>query len=97
MVQNYMETLVDNALKSEFRDHPDKYVSVCKCPSCIAYIKATALNDLAPFYVTSLAGEVFGEYQNKGLQQMAEVLVAIGKGMDALERLDPHGNGGQAL
>lgn len=90
MISNYMETLVDNTMKTEFRDHADKYEGVCHCEGCRTIIKATALNCLKPFYVTSLAGEVYGEYQHKGTQQLSDVLVAVGKGVEMLRRMDPH-------
>lgn len=93
MVHNYMETLVTNALNSEFRDNPEKYVDVCHCPSCVAIIKAQALNYLAPFYVTGTAGEVYGEYRSKDLQRLSDVMVALGKGIEVLNTLDVHGKG----
>ncbi len=91
MVQNYMETLVDNVLTDEFASHPEKYQAICKCSRCISIIKSAALNNLKPFYVTSLTGEVFGEFQYKAKQHMTDVLVAVGRGIDELMRFEePH-------
>ncbi len=92
MVHNFMETLVDNALKSELTYKAEKYTDICQCPVCITYIKCVALNNLSPFYVTGKAGEIFGQYKSKELQVMSDVMVAIGHGIDALQKSGPHCN-----
>ncbi len=90
MVQNYMETLVSKALKAELKDNAHKYMDVCQCPSCIAAIEVIALNRLKPFYVTTIAGEVYGEYQSKEAQSTSDVMVALGMGIEELKRKGPH-------
>lgn len=90
MIHNYMATLVNNTLADELASNPHKYTGVCQCPHCLAYIKACALNALSPYYVTTLAGEVFGEYASKEKQNRAEVLVAIGRGIDELQNAGLH-------
>ena len=86
MIQNYMETLVGQALDKELGEHREKYDNLCQCPSCIALVKATALNQLKPFYVTCVAGKVYGEYRMKEIQSQSDILVAIGKGIDSVVR-----------
>lgn len=90
MIMNYMETMVDNALNNEFDQSPALYADICHCDSCIALVKATALNSLPPFYVTTLAGEVYGEYHHKETQNLSDVLVAVAKGVQALRAAPPH-------
>ena len=90
MVQNYMESLVAEALKTELVDHAAKYQSVCTCPQCLARIQAVALNHLDPFYVTCIAGEVYGEYRSREAEHMSQVMVALGKGFDDVARHPLH-------
>ncbi|MDL2293234.1 late competence development ComFB family protein [Ruminococcaceae bacterium OttesenSCG-928-D13] len=82
MIQNYMEVLVDNALNKELSLHPEKYDTLCRCPACMAQVRVSALNELAPFYVTCVTGEVYGEYRSKELQYQSDVLVAVGRGVE---------------
>lgn len=91
MVYNYMEQLVAKALADELAGSPEKYTDVCQCPSCRAFVVAGALNALPPFYVTTLAGKVHGEYQSKDLQNLSDVMVAIGKSIQALQQAKRHG------
>lgn len=77
-------------LGRELQDNPHKYVGVCQCLSCKAYIQSVALNNLDPFYVTCTAGEVYGEYRMKEQQKYSDVLVAIGFGIDALQKHPLH-------
>lgn len=87
-----MQTLVDKVLADELAASPEKYVDICQCPYCLAAVKAAALNELKPFYVTTVAGEVFGEYRHKELQNLSDVLVAVAKGVEALRAQDPNGH-----
>ncbi len=90
MVKNYMEQLVSDTLKKELTDNRDAYPLICFCPECILEIKATALNILSPFYVTCVAGEVFGEYRSKEIQNLSDVVVAVVKGIEQLIATHPH-------
>lgn len=77
MVHNYIETLVKEALQRELSENAHKYGDVCQCAACLAQIQVRALNKLDPFYITGLAGEVYGEFRSRELQRMSEVMVAI--------------------
>lgn len=90
MIQNYMETLVANVLKNELKDNKEKYNDICRCHACAAFIAATALNNLPPFYVTRVLGEVYGEFRSKVPQNHSDILVAVGKGMEALKQQGGH-------
>ncbi|MDL2252574.1 late competence development ComFB family protein [Ruminococcaceae bacterium OttesenSCG-928-I18] len=92
MVKNYMQEQVAVMLEEELEDHGEKYKELCQCPACIAAVQAAALNHLPPFYVTCVAGEVFGEYRNKELQNYSDILVAIAKGVEETLRDDPNGH-----
>lgn len=84
MIKNYMEDLVDLWLPRVFRDNPDKYAGVCKCPECIAKIKKEALNRVKPFYVTGKAGEVYGEYKLREMQYQTDLVVALGVAIEVV-------------
>lgn len=86
LVQNYIELLVEDTLKKELADNGYKYDGLCTCPSCMAFIKATALNLLPPFYITSTAGGVYGESRAKENQNLSDVLVAVTKGIETARR-----------
>lgn len=90
MVQNYMESQVREGLTRELNENPHKYTDLCRCPSCMATIQAVALNNLPPFYVTGVAGEVYGEYRNKDLQNYSDILVAIARGIEEVRLGNPH-------
>lgn len=90
MIQNYMAVLVAQTLDRELKANPQKYSGLCLCPSCLVFMQAYALNQVPPFYVTCVAGEVFGEYRHKELQYQSDILVAVTKGIEAARRLDLH-------
>ena len=90
MVKNYMETLVEDTLQKELSENSNQYPGLCLCPSCIAAIQASALNHLKPFYVTCIAGEVFGEYHSKELQNLSDVLVAVVNGIQEVLQTSEH-------
>lgn len=82
MVKNYMEILVHDTLQKELAENASKYTSLCQCPACLANAKAVALNSLKPFYVTCIAGTVYGEYHSKEYQNLSDVLVAVVQGIE---------------
>lgn len=85
-----METLVDEILREELAENPQKYVDVCQCPLCMARIEAVALNELPPKYVTGTTGKVFGEYESRESQRLSDIMVAIGKGIAFVTSNPPH-------
>ncbi len=85
MVYNYMETLVDTCLNEILKK--GDYKELCRCEQCTDDIKALALNNLKPFYITGERGRVFGEYTtSKDIQLKLDVYTeltkAVGKVME---------------
>jgi len=48
------------------------------------------LNHLSPFYVTTVTGEIYGEYRHKEIQNLSDVMVAVAKGIEALRAAPVH-------
>lgn len=77
MLKNYMEDLVDMWLPQIFRDNPEKYADVCKCPVCIARMKKEALNCLKPLYLSGSPGEVPNMENLKEMPPQREVVSVL--------------------
>ncbi len=92
MVKNCMVEQVETMLNEEFSLHPEKYQELCRCPACKAAILAVALNELPPFYVTGVMGEVHHTFRNKVRQNTSDIWVALGKGIDEIGQQDPNGH-----
>lgn len=87
MVVNYMESLVSEVLARELEENSHKYAhfkDLYQSPSCRAAVEAYALNELVPFYITGVKGEVYGEYRSKENQNYSDILVAVAKGIEAV-------------
>lgn len=91
MVKNYMEILVDEILKDSIKKN--KSFVKCGCEECIDNIKAIALNNIKPFYVTCKVGEVYGTYNNKIVQNRADIAVEISKAADIVGEKPKHAVG----
>jgi competence protein ComFB len=63
-VHNYMENAVDSLLKELL----DKYDDICKCEICINDIKAIALNNLKPHYISTKKGDLYTKVDEMNLQ-----------------------------
>ncbi len=90
MVKNYMESLVEDTLQKELESKAEQYADLCRCGGCIASIQVTALNMLRPFYVTCIAGEVYGEYHSKDIQHNSDVVSAVTRGIEQALYTGPH-------
>lgn len=87
MLKNYMEEFVDQHLPNIFLESPEEYADICQCPECMLRMKAEALNNLPPFYVTCKVGEVYGEYAStKELQKKVNMLAVIAKAIMAVHK-----------
>lgn len=82
MVQNYMETLVREALQRELAENAHNYPDLCLCPACLVQIQVHALNHLDPFYITCVAGEVYGEFRSREVRRMSEVMVSVTRAIE---------------
>ena len=75
MLLNYMEEIVSRYLDKVLKD--PEYASICKCDYCKDDIKAMALNNLNPFYITTKRGEVYAEYSSYEVQHQAEIIKEV--------------------
>lgn len=91
MVKNQVEAIVEKALFKELKENAQRYSGLCTCPSCLAAIQAASLNYLEPFYITCVAGQVFGEFRSQEIQHYSDIHVAISKGIEDVIMMDPHG------
>ena len=80
--KNYMEVLVDQYLQEALEGAGYKASEFCRCPGCIARMKAEALNHLKPFYITCKEGEVYGHFGNSDLQSKANIMREIVKAIE---------------
>ena len=78
-----MEELVDQILTDLLNSNSD-YLNVCRCESCIDDIKAKALNNIKPFYVTGKKGEVFGEYFIREFQNNTNIVMEVVKAVECV-------------
>ncbi len=79
-------------LEAELSQHAHKYETLCQCPACKAAIQAAALNQIRPYYVTGVMGQVHHTFHNKVRQNVSDILVALGRGIDEVQRKDPNGH-----
>lgn len=89
MVKNYMEELVDQILMDLLQNNKD-YENVCSCASCINDIKAKALNNIKPFYVTGKKGEVYGEYFIREFQNNTNIVMEVAKAIECVNSNKNH-------
>ncbi len=68
-----MEIMVDRMLPQVL----DGYEHICKCSECIDDMKALALNNLKPLYVTTTAGGVFAKLNEMHEQFNTDVITQL--------------------
>ncbi len=78
MIKNYMEDLV-NLYFADVVESSERFKDACRCEKCADDIRARALNELRPYYVTSKRGEIFAEYANLQSQYKADVFGALAR------------------
>lgn len=79
-VQNYMEDAVEVLLPNIL----DEYSQLCTCKRCISDIKAIALNNLPPKYVTTEKGSILSKANMFKTQSEVDVTKAL---IDAIEKV----------
>ena len=89
MVKNYMEDLVDQILMDILNNNED-YKDVCRCDSCISDIKAKALNNIKPFYITGKKGEIYGEYFIREFQNNTNIVMEVVKAIECIKNNKTH-------
>lgn len=85
MVKNYMEYLVDLYFTDVFTGNRS-FDTVCRCEKCSDDIRAMALNNLKPYYVTSKKGEIFAEYANLQTQYKADVYGSLTRAIEFVSK-----------
>lgn len=88
MVKNYMETFVEEIINEARRNDPNYFA--CTCDECMDSIKAMVLNEIKPFYVTSIKGEVFAQFEVKNVQIKTDVSVKVSKAANLLKARPSH-------
>ncbi|MEL7649255.1 MAG: late competence development ComFB family protein [Sedimentibacter sp.] len=89
MITNYMEEIVKNQLDGILKSET-AYKDVCRCEHCMDDIKAKALNNLKPYYITTKKGEVFAEYSSLETQHQAEVIAEVIKAIEFVSKNVKH-------
>ena len=88
MIKNFMETLVDQAMASLQKN--DQNFFNCNCEECLDDIRAIALNNIKPNYVTGRAGEIFAKFANKDFQNRADITVEVVKAKQLVSQKPHH-------
>lgn len=83
MIKNYMEVLVDHCLEELLKVDP-QYLTTIGDEKHLDDVRAMALNQLQPLYVTQLKGEVFGEYFPLQYQNKADIRKECIKALEAV-------------
>ena len=89
LIKNYMEELVDQILNKLLEENAD-YAHICRCEYCIDDIKAKALNNIKPFYVTGKIGEVYGEYFKLENQNNTNLIMEVVKAIECVNSNKNH-------
>ncbi|MDN5315636.1 MAG: competence protein ComFB [Clostridiales bacterium] len=71
----------------------DKYIAetdMCKCEKCRLDVIAYALNQLPPAYVVTTKGEIFASIDSTFLQNRADAIAAVAKGVKLVSQSPKH-------
>ncbi len=86
MVRNYMEEIIDDMLPLVL----DKYTDICKCEKCIEDVKALALNNFKPLYVSSEKGVLYSKINKLTFQFKTDVLNQLVQAVDKVSKNPNH-------
>ncbi len=75
MPKNYMEEVIENLLPIVLEKYKTEHI--CTCEKCIEDIKAFALNQLDPIYVTTKKGNLYAKLNEVNTQFNADVINEI--------------------
>ncbi len=81
MIKNYAEVLVERTLENLLLNNSE-YANICKCDECLNDMKAKALNNIKPCYVTGKIGEIFSEYNMLDNQNSVNIVMEVAKAID---------------
>lgn len=80
-----MEEIVYNYMEEVLKDF-----DMCKCDMCKLDVAAKALNDLPPQYFVSNKGEVYSKIKNLKLQFEVDVITAITRAAELINKNPRH-------
>ena len=85
-VTNVMEMVVDEQFPIVMQKFPD----ACCCSQCLSDIKALALNNLKPHYVSSDRGNLFERINTSDMMVKVDVLRAMTEAAEKVTRNPRH-------
>lgn len=88
LVKNCMEELVWSFLDEVLKNYPD----VCNCEICRSDIIALTLNKLPPKYIATSKGEIYTRIEALHYQFEADILSALVKSIEIVEKNPRHNN-----
>lgn len=91
LIKNYAEKLVERILENLLENNSE-YAHICKCDDCMDDIKAKALNNIKPFYITGKIGEVYGEYFMRECQNNTNIVIEVAKAIEHVNSNKNHDN-----
>lgn len=86
-VFNIMERVVDDHFEAVMK----KFPGACRCQQCLSDIKALALNNLKPHYVSSDKGGVFERVNTSDMLVKVDVLRAMTEAAEKVTSNPRHG------
>ncbi len=81
-----MEKAVDSLLKEVL----DKYDDICKCEVCINDIRAIALNELKPHYISTKKGNLYTKVDEMNLQFDVDIYKALVRAIEIVSKNPRH-------
>lgn len=85
---NYMEDVVDIVLPKILQS--DNYLNQCTCQQCINDMKAIALNNIKPRYVSTEKGSVLSKANMFSIQSETDVTQALIEAIKIVNKLPRH-------
>ena len=86
MIKNLMESMVDDALL----EIEQRYGKVYDCEKCHDDIRAKALNNLKPLYVTSKKGEAYAKLHEFEAQFLIDIVNELTKAIELVSKNPKH-------
>ncbi len=86
LLTNLMEKVVDDLTEKALINYDD----ICKCPICVADIKAITLNKIPPQYVTRTKGVLFTRVNNLTSQFETDIIKEIGLSIEIVSKNPQH-------
>ncbi|MGM0379371.1 MAG: late competence development ComFB family protein [Bacillota bacterium] len=85
-IHNFMEVAVEKLLPRVLKSYP----GVCTCDKCMTDIKAIALNNLKPKYVSTEKGELYSKVDGMSNQFEVDIEKEIVKAIEIVKENPRH-------